>query len=297
MLQFLTYIIVYPIAKLISLLPFPILYFISDLFYYLIFYVIGYRKKLVLENMQKVFPEKSLEELKKLRQEFYHHFVDIFMEMIKTSSMSLKEMHERMYLTNPDLFSGLSREHPGVVVMTSHHANYEWLIGLNVLLDNDAYGVYKMIKNKYLNNFIVKSRARFNCILITTKETRQIIHQNYKRGKHGTYALISDQSPKKRSIRYYTHFFGHEIPVYTSAEQIAKEYNYPITFFDTKKIGRGKYQTTYEVLTYSPRDFQDYEITDLFIKKVEKQIREQPAYYFWTHDRFKHQKTSESTIS
>lgn len=297
MIQFLTYIIVYPIAKLISLLPFTIFYFISDLLYYLIYYAIGYRKKLVLENMRKVFPEKSIEELKKLRKEFYHHFVDIFMEMIKTSSMSLKEMHKRMQLANPELFVGLSEKYPGVIVMTSHHANYEWLIGLNVFLANNAYAVYKKINNKYLNNFIVKSRAKFNCILISTKETREVINKNYKEGKHGTYALISDQSPKKRSIKYYTEFFGHEIPVYTSAEQIAKEYNYPVTFFDTKKVSRGKYKTTYEVLTCSPRDFKDYEITDLFIKKVEKQIREQPAYYFWTHDRFKHEKPSQSGIS
>jgi len=250
---------------------------------------------MVLNNLEIAFPEKSPKERLRIRKEFYRHFVDIFMEMIKTSSITGDELLRRMHPTNELEFSEFLKENPTTILMTSHHANYEWLLGLNQILPNPAYVIYKKVQNKYLDNFVKKTRAKFNCILIPTKEIIDLIEKNHIDKIPGLYGFASDQSPKRSKIYHYSPFFGHMVPVYTGAEMIAKKFNYPIVILNTIKIKRGFYETTFEVLAKDPRSFPDYQITDLFMQKLEKQIIDQPDYYFWTHNRFKYVKQNENT--
>jgi len=249
---------------------------------------VGYRKKLVLHNLEIAFPEKSPEERLRIRKEFYRHFVDLFMEMIKTSAISGEEILRRMKTVNEKDFLKFLEENPTTILMTSHHANYEWLLGLNQLLPDPAFVIYKKVENKYFNNFVKRTRGRFNCVLVPTKEIIDLIEKNHNDGVSGLYGFASDQSPKRNKIYHHTLFFGQRVPVHTSTEMLAKKYNYPIVILNTKKLGRGFYETRFEVLAEEPRLFPDYEITDLFMQKLEKQIREQPEYYFWTHNRFKY---------
>lgn len=288
MLQFLVFAIVYPIITLLSYLPFKVLYWVSDFIYLIFFYLIGYRKKVVLQNLKTAFPEKSEEELRAIRKEFYHHFIDVFLEMTKTNTLTKNEMSKRMYLTNKTEFTQFIKDHPNTVLLTSHHANYEWLVSLNMYLENSAFGAYKKVKNKYLDRYIVKTRSRFNCKLVGTKDFFNCIENNYQSNVDGLYALISDQSPKRTKTHHFSDFLNNKVAVYTSGEFMAKKYNYPLVILRNKKIKRGFYEATFEVITTDPRKFPDYQLTDIFMQRLEEQVREQPPYYFWTHKRFKH---------
>lgn len=288
MLHFISYILFYPVISLISILPFRILYWVSDFIFYIFFYLIRYRKKLVLHNLEIAFPDKSPEERLRIREVFYRHFVDLFMEMIKTSKISGEALLRRMKAVNEQDFLTFFRENPNTILMTSHHANYEWLVGLNQLLPYPAFAIYKKVKNKYFNNYLIKTRGKFNCVLVPTKEIIGLIEKNHNEAIPGLYGFASDQSPKRNKIYHHSPFFGHRVPVHTSTEMLAKKYNYPIVILNTKKLSRGFYETRFEVLAEEPRLFPDYQITDLFMQKLEKQIREQPEYYFWTHNRFKY---------
>lgn len=288
MLHFISYILIYPVIYLISILPFRILYWVSDFLFFIFFYLVRYRKKLVLHNLEIAFPEKSPEERLRIRKEFYRHFVDLFMEMIKTSKISGEEILKRMKTINEKAFIKFLEENPTTILMTSHHANYEWLLGLNQLLPYPGFVIYKKVENKYFNNYIIKTRSKFNCNLVPTKDILALIEQNHINSIPGLYGFASDQSPKRSKIYHHSLFFGQKVPVHTSTEMLAKKYNYPIVILNTKKVGRGFYETSFEVLAEEPRLFPDYEITDQFMAKLEKQIREQPEYYFWTHNRFKY---------
>ncbi|RUA11457.1 MAG: lipid A biosynthesis acyltransferase [Flavobacteriia bacterium] len=287
-MQFLVFILVYPFIYLISFLPFRLLYALSDFLSFITFHVIGYRKKVIYNNLRTAFPEKSEKEIKEIQKKFYHHFVDIFMEMIKIFTISKKEFMKRVSFTNEEELKTFMKKYPSNILMASHHSNYEWLSIIKQHFDHPFYVAYKQVENKYFDNLAKKSRSRFGSTLIPTRQYRRLMNTVYKKKESGTYGLISDQNPLPKKAQYWRSFFGKRVPVFTGAEKFAKEYNYPVAYVDTRKIKRGYYQATFKVITENPRELPDYQITDKFFEILENQIREQPEYYFWTHKRFKH---------
>lgn len=290
MIHLIVYILIYPLIVFISILPFRILYLVSDFFFLIIYYVLGYRKKTVMGNLKIAFPEKSDAELKKIMKEFYHHFLDVFMEMIKTFTISNEEILKRFKLTNQEELDAFMARNDNVLLMSSHYANFEWLFSLNLRIKHQGFAAYKKVKNKYMNNFIVRSRSRFNSNLVPTKELIVTLGENDSKGIHCVYGMLCDQSPKLLKTYHWSNFFGVQVPVITGTEMLAKKYNYAVMYIETTKVKRGFYETKMGILSENPREVPDFEITDLFMKKLEAQIRKNPAYYFWTHKRFKHMK-------
>ncbi len=290
MIHFIAFLFIYPIIFLISILPFRVLYIVSDCIFLFLYYVIGYRKKVVMNNLKIAFPEKSEEDLKRIMKEFFRHFIDIFMEMIKTFSISNEEILKRFHLTNPEELDAFMARNKNILLMSSHYGNFEWLFSLNLRVDHNGFAAYKKVKNKYFNNYIVRSRSRFNTTLIPTKKLISELDKNDKKDIRSVYGMLIDQSPKKNKIYHWTTFFGKEVPVITGTEMLAKKYDYAVMYIETKKVKRGYYETKMEVLTENPRDIPDFDITDLFMQKLEAQIRKAPEYYFWSHKRFKFMK-------
>lgn len=295
MIHFLVYILVYPLIVLISILPFRVLYFVSDLLFLILYYVLGYRKKVVMHNLKIAFPEKSQDELKVIMKKFYSHFLDIFMEMLKTFSISNEEILKRFKLTNQEDLDAFMGRHKNVLLMSSHYANFEWLFSLNLRVDtHHGFAAYKKVKNKFFNAYIVRSRSRFNTTLVPTKELIATLDDNDKNKLPSVYGMLVDQSPKLFKTYHWSTFFGKEVPVITGTEMLAKKYNYGVMYIETTKVKRGFYETKMEVLSENPREVPDFGITDLFMKKLEAKIRKEPEYYFWTHKRFKHMRESEN---
>lgn len=288
-MQFLSYLLVYPLLWLFSLLPFRILYLIADGMYYLIYYVIGYRKQVVFDNLKLVFPEKTEQGRIAIAKKFYRHFIDIFVvEMVKSFTMSKKEMTERNQIKNVDILRKLGNQKKSAILLGAHYANWEWIFVLNDLIEGHGYGVYKKIKNKYFDEKIRITRARFNTTLVPTKEIFNLVDQNHKNRILSVYGFLSDQSPRLQKAFYWDHFLGVKVPVYTGVEVLAKKYDLPIVFFKTKKIKRGYYETTLSLLTDAPGSFKDYDLSSEYLRAVEKMVYEAPEYYLWTHKRFKH---------
>jgi len=288
MIHLIGYILIYPLIVLISILPFRILYLVSDFFYLILFYILGYRKKAIMANLKIAFPDKSDTELKRIMKEFYHHFLDIFMEMIKTFTISNEEILKRFKLTNPKELDDFMARNDNILLMSSHYANFEWLFSLNLRVTHNGFAAYKKIKNKYFNNYIVRSRGRFNTTLIPTKEIMPEMAKNDAKAIKSVYGMLVDQSPKLTKAYHWTTFFGKEVPVITGTEMLAKKYNYAVMYIETTKVKRGYYETRMEILSENPREVPDFEITDLFMKKLEAHIRKAPEYYFWSHKRFKY---------
>ena len=287
-MNLLIYIFVYPIIWLISMLPFRVLYFISDLFYFIIFHLVGYRKEVVLNNLKLAFPNKSHTELVEIRKKFYKHFVDVFMEMIKSFTVSKEEVYKRYTYPNIDFLKELCKDGKSMILMGSHYANWEWIMSLDSFVDYKGYAAYTKINNPYFNTKILKSRAKFGTHLLKTSKIIEAMKYNTKNNIQAAYGLLSDQSPQLKKTYYWTSFFGVKVPAHTGAEMLAKRYDMNMVFMNTKKLKRGYYETTFSLITDDANKFPNYELTDLFTKKVEAQVKAQPEYYFWTHKRFKH---------
>ena len=289
LVQFLTFILVYPFIWLLSILPFRILYFISDMAYYVIYYIVGYRKKTVYENLKLVFPEKNEVEIKTIAKKSYRHFTDIFVEMIKSFTISEKELTKRYTFKNINILHKLEDENRSAMLLAAHYGNWEWIFILNPQLKFNGYAIYKKVKNPFFDKKVRETRGRYGTTLVPTKEIFSVIRENTKENKLSMYGFLGDQSPKPNKAHYWSEFLGvKNVPIHTGAELLSKKHNLPIVIFTTKKVKRGYYETTFIATTDNPKSIEDYKITDQFLEIVEKEIREAPEYYFWTHKRFKH---------
>ena len=287
-MQLITYILIYPLLWIISILPFKLLYAVSDFLYLFIYRVFGYRTKTVKENLRLAFPEKSKEEIKRITKIFYQHLCDMIVESVKSMTISEEEMKKRYVFTNIEEIHKLEKLNKSIVLMCGHYASWEWIFILQRYINHKGYAVYKRLANKYFDRLVKRIRARYNSYLITTKETVPILTKSKIQGELTINGFISDQSPKVEKAHHWGDFMGVKVPIHTGAEMLAKKLDMAVVFFAVKKIKRGYYETTFKTLCIDPNEFKDYEITDMFIKLVEKQIKEAPEYYLWTHKRWKH---------
>ena len=272
------------------MLPFRLLYLFSDFIYLIVYYVIGYRKKTVRENLALALPNLSTEERLVIEKKSFRHLCDMFLEMIKTMTISKKEISKRFTFSNLEVYKKLEEQEKSIAMMLAHYASYEWAISINSFVSFDAYGIYKKIYNPYFDKLVRNIRLKFKAKLITTKETIPTIIENNKLNKLSTYGFASDQTPRLRSTFHWQNFMGIEVPVHTGAEMLAKKYNMNVVFLKVKKIKRGYYEASFEVLSENVAEVPNYEITDHFLKLVEQQIYEAPEYYLWTHKRWKHRR-------
>ncbi|HEA28743.1 MAG TPA: lipid A biosynthesis acyltransferase [Leeuwenhoekiella sp.] len=282
--------LIYPLLWGISKLPFWLFYKISDAVCFLVYHVFGYRKKTVCYNLDMAFPEKTTVEKKEIERHFYSHLCDMFLEMIKSISISEEEMRKRFVFNNVDLLQELENNGKSVLIMTGHYASYEWLSSLQFYMNNTGYGIYKKIKNDDFDALVHRSRARWNNKLLQNKIAPKVMARHQREGVVASYAFIADQSPKASKNNHFSLFFEHQVPFFTGAERVAKNLDMPVVFLNVHKKSRGFYEATFEFLSEKPSTVPDYQITDLFAKNLEEQIKNAPEFYLWTHKRFKHVK-------
>lgn len=287
-MQFLVYILAYPLLWLISILPFRIFYWLSDFVCFIIYRIVGYRRKVVRENLTLTLPHLSKSELKVIEKKFYHHMCDMFMETIKTMSISPEEMNKRFRVTNLDLVNEYAKKGKSVILVASHYASYEWLLTINPKIDFKGIAVYKRVANPYFDKLVRKIRSKYDTELVETRKAIPTMAQNQRDGILSMYGLASDQSPKIDRIFHSMKFMGVEVPVHTGAEMLAKKYDLSVIFVKVKKVARGYYEATFVSIADNPHDYPNFDITEKYLREVEKQIYEAPEFYLWTHKRWKH---------
>jgi len=289
-MQYLLYLLTYPLILGISLLPFKLLYLFSDFLFFIVYHIVRYRKSTVRENLKLALPHLSDKERETIEKKFYHHMCDMFLEMIKTMTISKDEICKRFVVKNIEIYKELEKQNKSIALICSHYASYEWIISMNYYSDYIAYGIYKQIKNPYFDKLVHKIRSRFNAKLITTRQTIPTIIENNKNHVLSLYGFASDQSPKENAVHHWAKFMGIEVPVHIGAEMLSKRYNMNLVYLNTTKVKRGHYEATLEVLSQNPKEIPDYQLTDQYLKLLEKQIYETPEFYLWTHKRWKYKR-------
>jgi len=262
---------------------------VSDMVFVLVYHIIGYRRKTVRENLELVFPEKSISEIKQIQKKFYRHMCDMFLEMVKSISISEKEIEKRFTFTNLDYLRKLESLDKSLVVMLGHYASYEWINALQLYgLKYRTYGIYKKIKNKQFDDLAKRIRGRFGGTLITTNKTTEVILKNKEKGVLGNYAMIADQSPKLSRARTWVNFMGIKAPVFEGSDRLARKMDMAVVYLHVEKVGRGYYQATLKPITEDAPNEPKHAITKKFVEYLEEQIYKKPEYYLWTHKRWKH---------
>lgn len=287
-MQRLVYLLSLPFLYVIAKLPFRLLYMFSDVVFVLVYYIIGYRRKTVTNNLKLAFPDKLDKEIASIRKKFYQHLCDMFLEMIKTWKAPKSQLDKRFIIKNPEVFTELEAAGKSVIVMYGHYASYEWSLVTENYINFKGYGVYKPIKNKYFDALVRKIRASYNTTLVPAKETTVFMKGLKAKKEKYMIAFLSDQSPKINRAFYWTEFMGIKVPCFTGADRMAKEHDMAVIYLKISKVKRGYYEAEVVPLTTDASIMGEFEITEKFTRILEGQIKERPEYYLWTHKRWKH---------
>lgn len=285
------YYILYFYVWLHALLPLKVLYLLSDILFYLIYYAVKYRQKIVRQNLIDSFPEKSFEEIIQTEKMFYRHFCDYIVETMKLAHISDKEMEKRLIFKNIDLVHQHMSDDRSCIMLIGHYGNWEWIPSICLPINKKivAGQVYHPLSNKAMDKLMLKLRSRFGSKNITVNNTFREIIKMKRAGLQTLIGFISDQSPMYSDIRYRTKFLNQEnTPMITGYERIAKQTDFIVMFLNITKTGRGFYEAEFQLITDDPKACADFEITERYARAMEKNILQEPAYWLWTHKRWKH---------
>ncbi|MHA6247109.1 lysophospholipid acyltransferase family protein [Pontibacter sp. CAU 1760] len=275
----------------LSLLPWAVLYALADVVFVLLYFVIGYRKKVVQQNLLHAFPEKSAQEIKQITKATYRQLADVIVETLKLRTMSPAEMRRRITFTNQELLDSYVRQGKTVITMGSHSCNWEWVLSAGaVQFGFPADGIYKPLNNAFFEAYMLRTRTQLGARLIKMKDTLRDFAAN--RHTPRVVAMLSDQTPLRSEINFWTTFLHQDTPFYVGAEKIATRFGCPVLFLDIKRNRRGHYTLTFEEIWdgAQPLEAAAYPITTGFAQKLEAAIRLNPADYLWTHRRWKHKR-------
>ncbi len=284
--------LLFAVAYLHALLPFRLLYMLSDVLYLFAYFIVRYRRKIVRKNLKNAFPEKSVKSIVKIEKKFYRHLCDYFVETIKTLRLSDAEVRKRMRFENPEIIDRLVANGRSCVVSLGHYGNWEWVtsVGLHLTSDIELGFVYKQLHSEAFNSLFLKMRSHFHAEPI---EMQSIIRQMIRcqqDGKVMVIGFLNDQRPSPRQEKYWTVFLNQQTPVQTGMEKIARKLGNSIVYLDIEKVKRGYYSGKFYAITPDAADETENSIMERYMRKLEETVLREPAYYLWSHDRWKFKK-------
>ena len=276
----------YVLAIPFSYLPMGVLYFFGNIFYFFLCYITPYRKKVIDKNLQASFPEKSDAEIKALRRAFYRYFSNLIMESIKLLTISEKELRKRIKVTNPDIMERLYEKGKGVVLISSHLSNWEFIIlSQDILFSHQAFGIGMPLTNKFWNKKFNERRERFGMIVTNAGNYKEKLAM-HQRGPSAT-LVLNDQSPGKEENCYWTNFLNQETAFFFGAEVMANQLDLAVVYAELECVKKGYYELSLKLITESPEKEEYGYITSVYVQMLEQGILKQPQNWLWSHKRWK----------
>ncbi len=272
--------------RLLSFLPMWLLFAISSLLYYPLYYLIKYRKKVVRANLVNSFPEKTIAEIITIEKQFFRYFTDLVVETIKLNSISKKNLLKRFKMNNFEQIEGYFKNGQSVLGCTGHYCNWETgMVAAGLSLSGTAYVIYKPLTSEIFEQWFNGVRTRYGNKMVAMKQTpRQLVATK----KEVTmFCFASDQTPTREEVQYRLEFLHQSTPVLLGLEKIAKQTDRPIFYFDVKRVKRGYYEVDCIPLCLKPKETAEFEITELFFKQLTQTIHSAPAFWLWSHKRWK----------
>ena len=279
------YIFIYPISRL----PFPVLYFLSDVFYVLVFYLVPYRKKVVMQNLARSFPQKSSSEIKQIAKKFYRHFCDITLESFKMFNITEAELRQRFIFNDMSLMQRLYAEGKSIVLAGGHYNNWEvFAVACHMGIPHKCLALYKPLSNKWFDKKMQASRGRFGLHMWSIHQAKEMFESEKNNVTISIFGM--DQSPSNSNRCHWMRFLNQDTGVSFGAEKFARDYNLPVVYGRINKLSRGHYSLDVQLLTDQPNALQRGEIVESLMRLLEVDINHTPEYWLWTHRRWKRKK-------
>lgn len=271
---------------LVSLMPFRVLYILSDILFFFVFYLVKYRRKVVQRNLINSFPEKTAIERYQIEKKFYKHLLDLILESVKTMTISPEQIKKRFIFKNLSEISKYLDSGKSVIAVSGHYGNWEWgPLAAAYVLKSKVLVVYKPLTNKRFENLLNRMRSRFGAVMVPMKQTLRKIIQH--KSQPSVIVLVGDQTPPKEESHYFTNFLNQQTAIFLGVEKIAKKTNYPVIYFNITKSKRGYYECIVKPLVDIPESTKEYDITNIHTQELENIIRTKAEYWLWSHKRWK----------
>lgn len=272
-----------------SRIPLRFLYLISDLIFFTIYYIVGYRRKVVAENLQHSFPEKSPEERKKIEKKFYINFCDYIVETFRSFTISSNELRVRVQHLNQDIFHEAKAENKNVILLAGHIFNWEWYNALATIVpQQNSFPVYRKVQSGFWEEKIKSLRNRFGNHPLEAREVIKHIFKNPNDG-NSVYMFVADQTPHHSEVTYGLNFLNQKTPAFVGYDKLAIRMDFAFVFCDMKKVKRGFYQINYYRIYPDGEKFVEHEVVRKFYDLLENTINKKPDNYLWSHRRWKYQ--------
>ena len=280
-------------SLLLRNLPLGVYYFVADCFFYTTYYGVGYRRNIVRRNISMSFPEKTVPELRTIEKRFYRHLADYIVESAAMIRLKKEDYERRYRFLNPEIISESMKSGKNVLLVTGHYANWEWMNSLPLLISDNTYALYQEQSNKLINEAMLQSREKFGMKLMTYPGIyREIL--NSKGKKVILLLMLADQRPKMDHKAEWIEFLNQPVTFFRGLENLQRELKGAVFYTQITKIKRGHY--TVDFIPIIPPDGDDSAenwLTKAYFKILEKNISIDPAYYLWSHNRWKFRKPSD----
>lgn len=283
------YRVLYAIAYLHALLPFSVLYILSDVLYVFAYHMIRYRRPMVRKNLENAFPAKSEKEITKIEKKFYHHLCDYFVETLKTLRLTDKEVRKRMKFENPEIINRLTKNGNSCLLSLGHYGNWEWVPSIGLYLEHGVEQglIYKQLHSQAFDQLFLRIRSRFSPRPIEMRSAFRKMIKSRNDGKTMVIGFLTDQRPPQNMEHYWTRFLNQETLVQTGMERIAKQLAFSVVYLDIEKVKRGHYVGKFFVVTPDASQEPEFAVMERYMRKLEETVLHEPAYYLWSHNRWK----------
>jgi len=273
----------------ISILPFRLLYWISDFLFFIVYYLIGYRKKTAAKNIEQSFPDKSAAEHRLILKTFFRHFCDLVLESFKLFTISEKALRSRFVFKNPEILLPFFERGQSFIIAGGHYNNWEMFASAcQLYMQHQAVALYKPLANPWFEQKLKSSRSRFGLQMVPIQQTKAFFEEKTERPSAIIFGM--DQSPSNISRCHWMKFLNQDTPVIFGVEKYSKEYNLPVVFGRILKVRRGHYELEMEVLTTDPKSMPHAAIVEKAMQMLEVDINREPPWWLWTHKRWKHKR-------
>ena len=282
------YCLLYTVFYLLSLLPLRVHYFISDILYYLLYYVVRYRVRVVRQNLATSFPEKSEAERRRIEKDFYNFFCDYLVESVKLLSIKKETIRKRLVFKNIEEINRCIEEGQSCAVYLGHYGCWEWVTSLPLWVTPKAQcgQIYHPIENKAFDRLFLRLRQHLGSVSIPMNETLRKLLEYKKANQPVIIGYISDQKPLWVNIHHWVDFLNHDTPVLTGVERIVKKFGHAAFYGEMRRVRRGYYEMEMKLITREPQALPDYELTDAYYRFLEESIRREPGLWLWSHKRW-----------
>lgn len=281
------YYLLYGVIWLISLIPFPVMYVLSDLLFLVNFYVVGYRKKVVFRNLRKAFPEKTPVEIRQLAKRFYRHFSDFIVEFPKMLTMGDRVIDKRMHFADLDVIEQLAEEKKDIALVAAHYNNWEWMAFFPPKVTHKFLPIYRPLQSRNMDRLTRHLRDRKGAILVAMEQVFREALKYRRENKLFSVYFLADQRPPRTS-RFWTTFLSQEVAFFEGMEKLSRKLGLAVVFMEIHKVKRGHYEARFTKLFDDASITRENEVMLRCIHEMERLIREQPEYWLWSHNRFKH---------